>query len=85
MMILWKSTMILVEIDLEEPKRGPQSDPKYDLFKMEDHESVDQMFGRFQTIINNLRHWRAQVTTLKAFKDLKKLPMKELLGTLKIH
>ncbi|RDX83021.1 hypothetical protein CR513_36111, partial [Mucuna pruriens] len=28
---------------------------QYELFKMEDRESIDQMFRRFQTIINNLR------------------------------
>ncbi|RDX78363.1 hypothetical protein CR513_41368, partial [Mucuna pruriens] len=42
---------------------------KYELFKMKDHESIDQMFGRFQ-IISIMR---------------KKLPMEEFLGTLKIH
>ncbi|RDY00468.1 hypothetical protein CR513_16350, partial [Mucuna pruriens] len=26
-----------------------------ELLKMEDHESIDQMFGKFQTIISNLR------------------------------
>ncbi|RDY00429.1 hypothetical protein CR513_16392, partial [Mucuna pruriens] len=31
------------------------------------------------------RRWRPQVTTLRAFKDLKKLPMKELLSMLKVH
>ncbi|RDY04237.1 hypothetical protein CR513_12075, partial [Mucuna pruriens] len=31
-----------------------------------------------------MRQWRPQVTTLKASKDLKKLPMEELLITLKI-
>ncbi|RDX72870.1 hypothetical protein CR513_47598, partial [Mucuna pruriens] len=29
--------------------------------------------------------WRPQVTTLKASKDLKKIPMEELLGTLKVY
>ncbi|RDY05820.1 hypothetical protein CR513_10293, partial [Mucuna pruriens] len=28
---------------------------QYELFKMEDNETIDLMFGRFQTIINNLR------------------------------
>ena len=27
----------------------------YELFKMGEHENIDQMFGRFQTIINGLR------------------------------
>ncbi|RDY00816.1 hypothetical protein CR513_15946, partial [Mucuna pruriens] len=31
------------------------------------------------------RQWRPQVTALKVSKDLKKLPMEELLGTLKVH
>ncbi|RDY07694.1 hypothetical protein CR513_08138, partial [Mucuna pruriens] len=60
-----------------------------------DHERIDQIFGRFQTIINNLKslgktydnydHWRPQVTTLIASKDLKKFTMDELLGTLNVH
>ncbi|RDY01599.1 hypothetical protein CR513_15059, partial [Mucuna pruriens] len=50
---------------------------------MEDHESIDQMFGRFQTIINNLRQWRSQVITLEASKDLKKFHVEEIIGTLK--
>ncbi|RDX81036.1 hypothetical protein CR513_38331, partial [Mucuna pruriens] len=79
---------------------------EYELFKMEDHESIDQMFERFQTIINNVRslgktydnydhitkilqsfprQWRSQVIALRVSKDLKKLRMEELLGTLKVH
>ncbi|RDX91504.1 hypothetical protein CR513_26511, partial [Mucuna pruriens] len=68
-------------------------------FQMEDHEIIDQMFGRFQTIINNLKSlgktydnydhitkiFRSHVTALRVFKDLKKLPVKELFGTLKVH
>ncbi|RDX77583.1 hypothetical protein CR513_42272, partial [Mucuna pruriens] len=50
---------------------------------MEDHESIDQMFERFQTIIYNLSGDHRYVIALKASKDLKKLPMKELFGTLK--
>ncbi|RDX98508.1 hypothetical protein CR513_18549, partial [Mucuna pruriens] len=53
---------------------------------MEDHGRIDQMIGRFQTIINNLslhRQWRSYVTALKAFNDLEKLPKKEFLCTLK--
>ncbi|RDX92995.1 hypothetical protein CR513_24806, partial [Mucuna pruriens] len=77
---------------------------KYELFTMDDNETINLMFGRFQKIINNLRslgktydnydhitkilrslprRWRPQVTTLRASKDLKKLPMEELLGMLK--
>ncbi|RDX99450.1 hypothetical protein CR513_17501, partial [Mucuna pruriens] len=72
----------------------------------EDHESIDQMFGRLQTIINNLRsldktynnydyitkilrslprEWRPHVTNLRVSKDLKKLPMEELISMLKVH
>ncbi|RDY13896.1 hypothetical protein CR513_01108, partial [Mucuna pruriens] len=29
--------------------------------------------------------WRPQVTTLRVSKDLKKLPMEEILCTLKVH
>ncbi|RDX75946.1 hypothetical protein CR513_44120, partial [Mucuna pruriens] len=72
---------------------------QYDLFKMEDHETIDQMFGRFQIIINNLRSLEkkydnyddhinqnfVKVTTLNTSKDLKKFPMEELLSTLKVH
>ncbi|RDY06869.1 hypothetical protein CR513_09084, partial [Mucuna pruriens] len=32
-----------------------------------------------------LRRWRPQVIALRTFKDLKKLPMEELLGMLKVH
>lgn len=28
---------------------------QYEMFKMKDHESIDEMFGILQTIINNLR------------------------------
>ncbi|RDX92746.1 hypothetical protein CR513_25072, partial [Mucuna pruriens] len=31
------------------------------------------------------RQWRPQVIALKASKNLKKLPIEELLGTLKVH
>ncbi|RDX69678.1 hypothetical protein CR513_51174, partial [Mucuna pruriens] len=54
----------------------------YELFKMEDRETIDKIFGCFQTIINNLI---SLVKALRASKDLKKIPMKELLGTLKVH
>ncbi|RDY06939.1 hypothetical protein CR513_09012, partial [Mucuna pruriens] len=71
---------------------------------MEGNETIDIMFGRFRTIINNLRslgktydnynhitkilrslsrRWRPQVIALRASKGLKKLPMEELLVTLK--
>ncbi|RDX67553.1 hypothetical protein CR513_53552, partial [Mucuna pruriens] len=55
------------------------------------------MFGRLQTIINNLKSSGKtygnydhitkilRMTTLKASKDLKKLSMEELLGTLKVQ
>ncbi|RDX82448.1 hypothetical protein CR513_36760, partial [Mucuna pruriens] len=33
----------------------------------------------------NKTRWRPQVTTLRASKDLKKFPMEELLGMLKVH
>ncbi|RDY14823.1 hypothetical protein CR513_00044, partial [Mucuna pruriens] len=73
---------------------------------MIDNETIDLIFGIFQTIINTRKslrktydyydhitkilkslhkRWRPQVTTLRAFKDLKKLPMEELSGTLKVH
>ncbi|RDX82433.1 hypothetical protein CR513_36782, partial [Mucuna pruriens] len=41
----------------------------------EDNETIELICRRFQTIINNLR----------VSKDLKKLPMEELLGMLKVH
>lgn len=31
---------------------------QYELFKMEEHETIGQMFGRLQTIVNNLRSLR---------------------------
>ncbi|RDX90610.1 hypothetical protein CR513_27510, partial [Mucuna pruriens] len=60
---------------------------QYEFFKIEDHEIIDKMFGRFQTIINNLRSLvfldsADHNAILRASKDLKKLPIEELLGTL---
>ncbi|RDY12257.1 hypothetical protein CR513_02957, partial [Mucuna pruriens] len=52
---------------------------QFELFKMTDHESIDKMFGWFQII------WRPQVIALRASKDLKKFPIEEHLGTLKVH
>ncbi|RDX82208.1 hypothetical protein CR513_37015, partial [Mucuna pruriens] len=49
---------------------------QYELFKIEDHEPIDKIL---------LRQWRPLVIVLRAFKDLKKLPMEELLGTLKLR
>ncbi|RDY11934.1 hypothetical protein CR513_03347, partial [Mucuna pruriens] len=46
---------------------------QYELFKMEDHGIIDKI------------QWRPQVITLRASKDLKKLPMEELLCMLKVH
>ncbi|RDX95233.1 hypothetical protein CR513_22269, partial [Mucuna pruriens] len=39
------------------------------------------------TLDNTIFHslWRPHVITLRAFKDLKKLPMEEHLSTLKVH
>ncbi|RDX64834.1 hypothetical protein CR513_56560, partial [Mucuna pruriens] len=66
---------------------------KYELFKMEDNETINLVFGKFQIIISNLRslgktydnydHITKILRTLRASKDLKKLPMEELLGMLK--
>ncbi|RDX94969.1 hypothetical protein CR513_22580, partial [Mucuna pruriens] len=64
---------------------------------MDDHESIDQIYGQFQTIFNNQKSLGKtydncdhitkilQVTTLKVSKDLKKLPMEKLLGKLKVN
>ncbi|RDX75997.1 hypothetical protein CR513_44080, partial [Mucuna pruriens] len=59
---------------------------------MEDHETIDKMFGRFYIIINNLRSLGKtydnydHITIFeKVSKDLKKLPMKELLSTIKVY
>ncbi|RDX72475.1 hypothetical protein CR513_48038, partial [Mucuna pruriens] len=49
---------------------------KYELFKMEDNEAIDLILPR---------RCKPQVITLRASKDLKKLPMEELLDTLKDH
>ncbi|RDX81479.1 hypothetical protein CR513_37835, partial [Mucuna pruriens] len=66
---------------------------------MEYNETINLVFGRFQTIINNLRSLgriydnydhitknlrKTIVIALRASKDLKRIPMEELLGTLKI-
>ena len=79
---------------------------QYELFKMKEDESIDQMFGRFQTITNGLKalgriydnqdhvrkilrslpkRWRPKVTAIQEAKDLSKLKLDELLGSLKIH
>ncbi|RDX62644.1 hypothetical protein CR513_59001, partial [Mucuna pruriens] len=64
---------------------------QYELFKMEDHKSIDQMFERFQTIINNLRSLGKtyddydHIMKILVSKDLKKLSMEEFLGMLKVH
>ncbi|RDX74656.1 hypothetical protein CR513_45571, partial [Mucuna pruriens] len=43
-------------------------------------------YGHMTKIFRSLlRRWRPQVTNLRASKDLKKFPMEELLGTLKVH
>ncbi|RDX74442.1 hypothetical protein CR513_45814, partial [Mucuna pruriens] len=66
---------------------------KYELFKMEDNKTIYLMFGRFKIIVYNLRslgktyanydHITKILRILRASKDLKKLPMEELLGMLK--
>ncbi|RDX75498.1 hypothetical protein CR513_44607, partial [Mucuna pruriens] len=56
---------------------------------MEDHDNINQMFGRFQKIINNLRFLGKTYDNynhiIKILQNLKKLPMEEILGTLKVH
>ena len=48
---------------------------QYELFKMEEQESIDQMFGRFQTITNNLRSLGKVYTTQEHVrKILRSLP-----------
>ncbi|XP_057444269.1 uncharacterized protein LOC130736454 [Lotus japonicus] len=79
---------------------------EYETFKMKENESIDDMFGRFQTIVNGLRNldrkyenvdqitkilrclprrWRPKVTAIQEAKDLSKLRLEDLLGSLKVH
>ncbi|RDX93909.1 hypothetical protein CR513_23776, partial [Mucuna pruriens] len=49
--------------------------------------SLRKTYNNYDHITKNLsfrRRWKPHVTTLRASKDLKKLPMEELLGTLKL-
>ncbi|XP_057452624.1 uncharacterized protein LOC130744459 [Lotus japonicus] len=70
---------------------------EYEPFKMKENESIDDMFGRFQTfkyenvdqitkILRCLpRRWRPKVTAIKEAKDLSTLRLEDLLGSLKVH
>ena len=79
---------------------------QYELFKMDEGESIENMFSRFQTIVGSLkslgktydnqdhvrkilrslpRRWRPKVTAIQEAKDLSKLQLDELLGSLTTH
>ncbi|XP_045791430.1 uncharacterized protein LOC123886134 [Trifolium pratense] len=79
---------------------------KFETFEMIENETIDEMFSRFTTIINELRSlgktfstndrirkllrclpvtWRPMVTAITQTKDLKTLPIEDLIGTLKAH
>nr|XP_029122333.1 girdin-like [Elaeis guineensis] len=76
---------------------------KYEIFKIEPHESISDMFTRFTNIINVSnglgktytnhelvckvlrslpKAWEAKVTTIQEAKDLSKLALEELIGSL---
>ncbi|XP_057450566.1 uncharacterized protein LOC130742474 [Lotus japonicus] len=56
---------------------------EYETFKMKESESIDDMFGRFQTIVNGLRN--LDLTAIQEAKDLSTLRLEDLLGSLKVH
>src|ERR1044072_752519 len=79
---------------------------KYKAFRMEEEESVETMFSRFQMLVAGLRvldkgystddhvkkiirslpaKWRPMVTALKMAKDLNKISLEELIGSLRSH
>jgi hypothetical protein len=79
---------------------------RFELFEMKEDETIDQMYGRFTTIINELnslgkkyttherirkiirclpKTWRPIVTAITVSKDLTKVPLEELIGSLKAH
>ena len=78
----------------------------YELFKIESHEFISEMFSRFTNIINVLKslgksyinveltrkllrslqkNWESKVTTIQEAKDLTRLSMEQLLGSLMTH
>jgi hypothetical protein len=79
---------------------------KFETFEMGENESIDEMFSRFTSIINELRSlgksltthdrirkilrclpisWRPMVTAITQTKDLKILPIEDLIGSLRAH
>lgn len=79
---------------------------KFELFEMTETETIDEMYGRFTIIMNELRSlekdftvhervrkilrclpksWRHIVTAITEAKDLKKLRLEDLIGSLKAH
>ncbi|XP_039689400.1 uncharacterized protein [Medicago truncatula] len=79
---------------------------KFELFEMKETETIDEMYGRFTIIMNELRSlekdftihervrkilrclprsWRHIVTAITEAKDLKKLRLEDLIGSLKAH
>jgi len=79
---------------------------KYELFEMKETETIDEMYGRFTIIMNELRSleknysahervrkilrclpksWRHIVTAITEAKDLSKLRLEDLIGSLKAH
>ena len=78
----------------------------YELFKMNEIETISDMFDRFITIMNELKNlgkvytnqenvkkllrclppsWDPKVTAIEEAKDVKTLPLEELLGSLLTH
>ncbi|GAU39253.1 hypothetical protein TSUD_397000 [Trifolium subterraneum] len=79
---------------------------KFELFEMKEEETIDQMYGRFTSIINELnslgktyttherirkilrclpKTWRPIVTAITVAKDLTKVSLEDLIGSLKAH
>ncbi|GAU10443.1 hypothetical protein TSUD_419200 [Trifolium subterraneum] len=79
---------------------------KFELFEMKEEETIDQMYGRFTSITNELnslgkayttherirkilrclpKTWRPIVTAITVAKDLTKVSLEDLIGSLKAH
>ncbi|GAU38522.1 hypothetical protein TSUD_148040 [Trifolium subterraneum] len=79
---------------------------KFELFEMKEEKTIDQMYGRFTSIINELnslgktyttherirkilrclsKTWRPIVTAITVAKDLTKVSLEDLIGSLKAH
>lgn len=73
---MW-DTLAIVHEDTKDVKEAKLSimTCRYEMFKMESHESIDQMFGRFQTITNRLKSLGKTIpSSHQVWKILRSLP-----------